>query len=151
MVQIFADGNELHLRRDDALAGVGHLRDRSPPLQHCSTLGKFDARIWFIGWCDDLDIAALLNPGKANRIDPGAHVMDIACIGIWAAGVIDAEGVVPGDDRTARNRLRRGEGDLAHRYADIRARSRDVDLLRSWELVTAVFRGFASFIESSCH
>ena len=103
-VEPFARGDELHLRRDDALARVVELRDIVLAAQHRAEqrLRQLGAplRIGNVGARHRLDVAAAGNPVAPQRRQPFAHVVSLR-----AAGVVHLQ-----------RRLAARQRNLAHRH-----------------------------------
>ena len=127
--EVFADGDELHFRRDDALAGVMQLRDRparpwpaEPALAldadwtlECRCERRCDLDLWTLD-LDFFDVAARQNPGPAQR---GRPLLDVAIergIAPRAGAIIDAHGFIGLD--AAVERLGRAELDFAEGHAN---------------------------------
>src|SRR3990170_4677854 len=98
---VLADGDELHLRRDDAAARVVHLRHaaarfRAPrrSLQLEAQLGEFrvgEAAPAELGAraLEELGVAALLDPAAAQRREALAHVDPRLGVGVGTRSVVD--------------------------------------------------------------
>ncbi len=126
---VLANGDVLHLRRDDAGAGVGELGDRLAGLGAQRPVADGERRHQLVvtdeavvGRLDDagvigLDVAAAFDPRGAQRRNAAFDVDCRVGVGIGTGGVVDGEGAAV------------AEIDLAHRHAH-RA-SGDVDLARS--------------------
>ena len=136
---VFADGDELHLRRDDAAAGVVHLRDihagpgaARPALQVEAHFRQLRIGLAFaaVGGAERrqlLAVAALLDPLLAQRGESLADVDLRRRVGVGAGAVVDADRRVLFRPHACR---RVGLADLAHRHADVGPAARDVDLAR---------------------
>ena len=135
---VFADGDELHLRRDDAPTRIVHLGDvGTRAVDPCSAArlaleiethpgqGRIDEPLAAVrrGRAVELDrIAALIDPARAERRQSRANVDSNGGVGVRTGGVVDADRRVRFDaERGRRVTLR----DLAHRHADIRPRALD--------------------------
>src|SRR5207249_1579135 len=138
-LDVLADGDELHLRGDSALARMVHLRDVGSDLgatrlaferkAHPGERRVAEAHPPIRGGeLGELGrVAALFDPARAQRGQPRADVDLRSRIAVWARGVVhDDRRILFGTEGSGRIRL----GDLAHRHADIAARTRDVDLFR---------------------
>src|SRR5581483_11219872 len=119
-----AHGDELHLGRDDAVAGVTELGDRAARLRAqraAGEAGEGAVRGAFRRAAAVLvDVAALEHPRAPERRQAPAHVRARAAVGVGTAGVVEPE-----------RRLAAGERDLARRDAHASARRRYVDLAGS--------------------
>ena len=137
---VLADRDEFHLRGDDAAPGVVHLADvgtgpgatRQQPIReaHRAQLRVVFARTTEFGaeLRQHVGIAALLDPARAQRRQAGSEVDARLRIGIRAGGVVH------GDRRivlAAEQGRRPGQFDLAHRHAQVGARTFDMDLART--------------------
>ncbi len=139
---VLADGNVFHLGRDDALARIVHLADVMPGLgpprmaymgkTHGGQLRVVEATLAELGGQPRqlLGIAALLDPGTAHIGQALAYVDLHVRIGIGAGGVVDGNRGVDLAAEVGRGHV---QADLAHRYADIRARTLHIDFLRTRE------------------
>ena len=165
-LHVFADGDELHLGRDDAGAGVLELRDDLAGLgaedfvlaavkeldRVAPSLG-FGLRAVLLGQitvvngfdfpaCYFFDVAALAYP---IATDGGQTLRRVAVergIAPRARRVVNAHGLVW--NLGAVGELRRRECDLAHRHADVGTAAGDVNAGGRREL-TAVGRGVGGF------
>jgi hypothetical protein len=130
---ILADGDVLHLRRDDAAPRVMHLTDVGARLGHARRAQVFEAQVRG-GGIDQagvtelgrrpgqrLGVAALFDPARAHRVQALAQVDGRRRM--VAAGVVTP---APDDLTAATGRARLT--DLAHRHTDIVARSTRVNL-----------------------
>ncbi len=124
----------------DAPARVVHLGDVAPGLRAAGFPLQVEAQLRQFRVCQPLPaveraraakllrVAALLYPPIAQRRKSRADVDPRGRVGIGARGVVD-------EDRRVRLRAhgsrRVGLRDLAHRHADVRARSFDIDLARA--------------------
>ena len=137
--QVLADGDELHLRRDEAAARVMHLRHvgagaraARPALQVEAQLGepRVGEALHAVargGPGEELRVAALGDPAFPQGRQPGADVDARRGIGVGAAGVVHVDRRIGlGAEGGGRIRLRDG----AHRHADVGARALDMDLAR---------------------
>ena len=140
---VFADGDELHLRRDDAPTRIVHLGDvGTRAVDPCSAArlaleiethpgqGRIDQPLAAVrrGRAVELDgIAALSDPVRAERRQASTNVDANARIRIRTGGVVD-------DDRRVRFDAERGRRvalhNFAHGHANIRPQALDEDLPR---------------------
>jgi hypothetical protein len=158
---VLANGDELHLGRDDAAARVVHLRhvgaragtQRPPrvgePQPVETRIGRAAAPVLggHGGQLDD--VAALDDPGPPQRREPAAHVDRRRRVGVRPRGVVDQQRSVRdrGSPGASSRRGRAGSGsgvdpgrselDLAHRHPHVRPRSGDIDLARGGERLAA--------------
>ncbi len=136
---VFPDRDIFHLRRDDALSRIMHLRHvatrLSParfPFQtetHLRELGitkAFEAILR--SWARQLfRIGAFPDPIRAHGHQAGANVDFGLRIGVRAGGVVDEDrGIFLCAERGGRV----GLDDLTHRHKKVAARAFDVDLAR---------------------
>ena len=143
---VFADGDELHLGRDDAAPRVVHLRDVGSGACPARAAMQVETQFGQLGIGKALDaetragptevfgVAALGDPGGAQRLEARADI-DLHCrVGVRARRVINGQRRIAFDltRRAIKRRVRLRN--LAHRHADVGARARDVDLarLRQW-------------------
>ncbi len=148
-VVVLADGDELHLRRDDALACVVHLRHILACLgaaRGAVQVGKAHACQRGIGGLlaaifraqvgQDLGIAARLDPACAQRGQAGADVDLCGGVGIRTGAVVDEDRRIGFGVGAARaifateHQRRIGLGDFAHRHADVGLAALHVNLAR---------------------
>ena len=139
-VHVFPDGHVFHFRGDDALAGVVHLGNVHAGLGAARLAVQageaqfVEGRIGgalaaeFAGQIGQhLGVAALLDPALAQRRQAGADVDAGGRVGVGAGTVVDVDRRVLFATEGGRRVVLR---DFAHRYAQVRARTRDVDLAR---------------------
>src|SRR5690606_29595861 len=141
-LHVLADGDELHLRGDDALLRIVHLADVVPDLRpariahmgeaHGRQLRIRKATLAELGGQPGqaLGVAAVLDPGAAHVRQATTHVDLHAGVGVGAGSVVDGH---RGVDLAAEGGGGDVQADLAHRHADIRARALYIDLLRAGE------------------
>ncbi|MCY1302291.1 hypothetical protein D9M68_527630 [compost metagenome] len=139
-LHVLADGDVFHLRGDDALAGVVHLADvlagqgaarvAHVGETHAGQLGIVEAALAELGGQprQALGVATLVDPCRAHVGQALAHVDLHRRVGVGAGGVVDGDRCI---DLAAEVGGCHIEADLAHRHADIRARTLHVDLLRT--------------------
>ena len=101
--QVFADGDEFHLGRDDALAGIVHLRDVLAGLGAARLAVQVEAQFGQCRVVQALDavggaeagqlfgVAALGDPGGAHAGQAGADVDLGVRVGVRAGGVVDVD------------------------------------------------------------
>jgi len=129
-LQVFADRHVFHFRRDDALAGVVHLRDilarqgaarlaGELEAQRVETLVGFtQAAVFAREFREEFGVVTLGNPGRADRFQAFAYVNLCGWIGVGARGVVhENRRVLFAAKRIGRIVL----ADFAHRYADVGA------------------------------
>ena len=131
---VLADGDELHLGRNDALAGVMHLGDihARPGAQRTALQVEAQAGEFGVGLAgaavvgresgQRFVVLALGDPAGAQGRQAGADVDPGGRFGIGAGAVLDGDG-----------RVVAGLRDLAHGHADVRPAAGDVNFLRSGE------------------
>jgi hypothetical protein len=137
-VVVFADGDELHLRGDDALAGVMHLADvpAGPGAQGLAVqAGEAQLVERRVGGADAaevrgqigqfLDVAAFGDPAGAQGGQAVANVDRGGRVGVGSGAIVDVDRRIP---FAAEGGRRVGLRDFAHRHPDVRARAFDVDL-----------------------
>ncbi len=141
-LHVLADGDVLHLRRDDALLCIVHLADVVPGLgparvthmgeAHGGKFGIVEATLAEFGGQPRqlLGVAAVLDPGTAHVGQALAHVDGDVRVGVGAGSVVDGN---RGVDLATEVGGRHVQADLAHGYADVRARTLYIDLLRTRE------------------
>ncbi|MOA04909.1 hypothetical protein D3C78_1244820 [compost metagenome] len=138
-LHVLADGDVFHLRRNDALARVVHLADVAARLgpARIAHVGEAHGGQFRIGQAlltearaeagEQFGIVAVGDPLRAHIGQALAHVDGHVRVGVGTGGVVDQH---------RRVRLAAevggsvGQRDLAHRHADVRARTLDVDLAR---------------------
>ena len=130
---VLADGDKLHLRSNDPLARIVHLADivATPGTTRLSLLMEAEVGQRWIGGTlltivgtqatQHFGIIAIVNPGGTQRIQPLTQIDLDRRIREGASGIVDMDLLIG------------GEGDLAHRHADIGAAPLDIDLLRLWK------------------
>ena len=117
---VLADGDVFHLRRDDALARVVHLADVGAGLGHArqgagGKAHRVQARIGFAATTEfgtqlrqQLGVAALLDPLRAQRRQAGRQVDARVRIGVRAGRVVDGDRrILFAAEQRRRLRLRR--------------------------------------------
>jgi hypothetical protein len=138
--QVLADGDVLHLGRDEAAAGVVHLRDVGAGLRAARRALQVEAQLRELRVREafapvergrsgeELGVAAVLDPARTQRGQARADVDARLRIGVGTAGVVDEDGRIR---LGAEGRGRIGLRDLAHRHADVWPRALHVDLARA--------------------
>ncbi len=136
---VLADGDVFHLRRDDALARIVHLRDVLAGLGLARRVLEVEAHI---GQCrvvqallavfgsqarQRFGVVALGDPSSAQFIQTGTNVDLHRRVGIGAGAVIDVDGWVL---LHAIIQVGVGQRDLAHRHANVGPAAFNVDLAR---------------------
>ena len=155
-ILVFTDRDVFHLRGDDALARVMHLRDVPAGLgparlrhvreAHVIELlcigmparerrGKFGERF---------AVAARLDPGRTHCRQAGGEIDAVVRIGVGPRGVVNGERRVFLDAERA---WRIFEPHFTHRHANIRAAALDMDLLRSRNRTHDRFGEFGGFAQ----
>ena len=120
--EVLADRDELHLRRDDPGAGIGHLGDGPAilRLQRRVAVGEFRRQTLALGKAIvlGLHMAALIALHIAAARDPvGTQARQAVLDGDLGLGVgVGAGTVIDGDRRLARRRV---QVDRPHRHADL--------------------------------
>ena len=139
-LQVLADGDEFHLRRDDAAARVVHLRHVRAGLGAARLALQVEAQLGELRHRQALAAVAGRRAGErlgvAALFDPAARAAAAGRRGCRSSRVrigVGAGGVVDEDRRIllgAEGRRRVGLRDLAHRHADVGPRALDIDLAR---------------------
>ncbi len=141
-LHIFADGDELHLGRDDALTRVVHLADVLAWLgaariahvgeTHLGEFGIREAQLTELRGeaVEQLGVAAVIDPCRAHVSQAFTHIDGHARIGVGAGGVVHQHRCVDLATEICGCHI---ETDLAHRHADVRARTLHIDFLRARE------------------
>ncbi len=141
-LHVLADGDVFHLGRDDALTRIVHLADVPARLgaarvahvgeAHGGQLGIVQAALAEFGTQPRqfLGIAAILDPGAAHIGQALAHVDLHIGVGVGAGRIVDQHRRI---DFATEGGGRDVETDLAHRHANVRARTLHVDFLRTRE------------------
>ncbi len=141
-LHVFADGDVFHLRRDDALTRVMHLTDVLARLGAARIAHMGEAHLGQLGIGKALlaelrgqavkqfSVATVIDPGRAHVGQAFTHIDGHARIGVGTGGVVHQHRRV---DLTAEIRGRDVEADLAHRHADVGARTLHIDFLRTRE------------------
>jgi hypothetical protein len=153
--RVLADRDELHLRRDDALACVVHLADVGAGLglarradvaeaQRCGlVIRRADAAVDRARAAQLLGVAARVDPGLAQRRQAGGQIDARTRIGVRSGSVVDR-------DRRVRLQALDGarcrQADLAHRYAQTTG-PRDVNLAAGRERAAHVLGQFFGLLE----
>ncbi|MNK87103.1 hypothetical protein D3C87_1070320 [compost metagenome] len=139
---VFADGDEFHLGRDDALTRVVHLRDVGPGLGAArvvdvgkAQLGQFrigEALATEVGTQagQTLSVATVVDPRRTHIGQAFADVDHHVRIGVGPRGIVNGNRRVDFAAEVGRGHI---EGDFAHRHEDVRARALNVDFLRTGE------------------
>ena len=138
-LHVLADGDELHLRSDDAPARIVHLRHVLPCSgaawsAHMGKAHMIQRRIGQTGLAklrtqpgQHLGIATLLDPASAYIRQPGAQIDSYLRVGVGAGGVIHQHRRVVLDALVS---LGISQADLTHGHTDVGARTGNVDLAR---------------------
>ncbi len=126
---IFPDGDVFHLRGDDALAGIVHLRQvaaglgaaRRANMREAQPLGGqvpgAPAAVFAGQAVQLLAVAALLDPGGAHRLQALADINLRIRVGIGTGGIVNRQGRVILE--LAAGQGRRMLTDFTHRDADV--------------------------------
>ncbi len=139
-VEVFADGDELHLGRDDAAARVVHLRHvgtgagaarlalqaRKAQRLQLGVGGAFAPK-GAAQATQHLAVGALLDPALAQRGQAAADVDHRRRVAVGAGAVVNKDGRIRLGPHAGRGV---GLADLAHRHLHIRARAGYVDFAR---------------------
>ncbi len=139
-VEVLADGDELHLGRDEAAARVvhlGHVGTRAGAARLALQAGKAQRRELGVGGAlapkgaaqatEQIAVGALLDPALAQRGQAAADVDRRRRVAIGAGTVIDEDGRIRLGPQAGRGV---GLADLAHGHLHIGARAGHVDFAR---------------------
>ncbi|MNQ58908.1 hypothetical protein D3C85_731270 [compost metagenome] len=141
-LEVLADGDVFHLRGDDALARVVHLADVLAGLGPARVAHMGEAHLGQLGIdqaflaevrgqaVEQFGVATVIDPGRAHVTQALAHIDGHVRVGVGAGGVVDQHRGVDLATELGRGDV---ETDLAHRYANVRARALHIDLLRTRE------------------
>ncbi len=126
---VFTDGDVFHLRGDDALAGIVHLRQivaglgaaRRANMREAQALGGQvagpPAPVFAGQSIQLLTVAALLDPAGSHRLQPLANIDTRIGVGVGAGGIVNRQGRVILE--LAAGQGRRMLTDFTHRHPDV--------------------------------
>ncbi len=155
-LHVLADGDELHLGRDDALTRIVHLADVPALLgaarvahmgeAHGGQLGIVQAALAEFGGQagQALGVAAIFDPGAAHIGQALAHVDLHIGVGVGAGRIVDQHRRI---DFATEGGGRDVETDLAHRHTNVRSCALHVDFLRTRKRLDRLLVDLGGFTE----